>query len=284
MATLAQHNFPQSSSSLPSSFDEDLDSLIPASTESTALLLQGVVSMEKISDSIAYMRVVAAGTDAATNIKSIESLFKPITEQRYAHWKRATELRGEKLKPFEAVKKKASLLVGAYELEQEQSRRAEEARLQAEENARAVREQQEQSRLAASEARRISEEQALADAVELEAAGDHAGAEAVLNNPVPVSVYVPPVYASPVILEKSVPKVKGKSSVTEWGFRVKVSPKCRPSGSHNPEECSVCLEEVPREYLVLNSKLVGQLVRALKDKTSIPGIDVAPVASARFKG
>ena len=134
MATLAQHNFPQSS--LPSSpFDEDLDSLIPASTESTALLLQGVVSMEKIADSIEYTRGVTAGTDAATNIKSIESLFKPITEQRYAHWKRATELRAEKLKPFEAVKKKASLLVGAYDQAQETVRRAEEARLQAEENA-----------------------------------------------------------------------------------------------------------------------------------------------------
>lgn len=282
MATLPQHNFPQQH--FPSTFDEDLDSLIPAATESTALLLQGVVSMEKIADGTAYMRVVAAGTDAASNIKSIESLFKPITEQRYAHWKRATELRAEKLKPFEVVKKKASLLVGAYDQAQEQLRRTEEARLQAEENARAAREQEEQRRLSEAEAARISVDQALADAIELEAFGDHQGAEAVLNNPVPVPVYVPPVYASPVILEKSVPKVKGKSSVTEWTFRVKVSPKCHAPASHNPEECSVCLEEVPREYLVLNSKMVGQLVRAMKDKTAIPGIDVCPVSAARFKG
>lgn len=286
---LVLHDFPsQPSTQFPSPGfpfgDEDLDSLISAQSESTALVLQGVVSMEKISDSISYMRVVAAGTDAASNIKSIESIFKPITEQRYAHWKRATELRAEKLKPFEIVKKKASLLVGAYEQAQEQLRRAEEARLQTEENARALREQQEQSRLAATEAARISQEQAIADAVALEASGDHAGAEAVLNNPVPVEVYIPPVYAAPVILEKSVPKIKGKSSVMEWGFRVKVSPKCHAPAPHNPEECSVCLEEVPREYLILNSKLVGQLVRAMKDKTAIPGIDVAPVASARFKG
>jgi hypothetical protein len=213
MATLL-HNFP--SSPIPSTNfdDEDLNSLIPAETESTALLLQGVVSMEKISDSIAYMRVVSAGTDAASNIKSIESLFKPITEERYAHWKRATELRAEKLKPFEAVKKKASLLVGAYDQAQEQLRRAEEARLQAEENARALREQEEQRRLAEAEATRISVDRAISDAIELEAFGDHEGAKAVLNNPVPVAVYVPPVYAAPVILEKSVPKVKGKSSAS----------------------------------------------------------------------
>ena len=282
METLPQQNFP--SQPFTATFDEDLDSLIPAETESTALLLQGVVSMEKITDGTSYMRVVAAGTDAASNIKSIESLFKPITEQRYAHWKRATELRAEKLKPFETVKKKASLLVGAYDQAQEQLRRAEEARLQAEENARAAREQEEQRRLAEAEAARISIDQALADAIELEAFGDHAGAEAVLNNPVPVEVYVPPVYAAAVILEKSVPKVKGKSSVTEWTFRVKVSPKCHAPASHNPEECSICLEEVPREYLVLNSKMVGQLVRAMKDKTAIAGIVVAPVAAARFKG
>lgn len=285
MATSLQHNFPQQQfPTTPAFDDENLDSLISAETESTALMLQGVVSMEQITDGTAYLRVVAAGTDAASNIKSIESLFKPITEQRYAHWKRATELRAEKLKPFELVKKKASLLVGSYDQAQEQLRLAEEARLQAEENARAVREQEEQRRLAEAEATRISIDQALTDAIELEAFGDHAGAEAVLNHPAPVPVYVPPVYAAPVILETTVPRVKGKSSVTEWGFRVKVSPKCHAPASHNPEECSVCLEEVPREYLVLNSKLVGQLVRAMKDKTSIPGIDVSPVAAARFKG
>lgn len=285
-STVPLHDFPPQPSTLPQmiGFDEDLDSLIPSETESTALVLQGVVSLTKIADSASYMRVVAAGTDAASNIKRIEALFKPITEQRYSRWKRATELRADKLKPFEAVKKKASELVGAYDQEQEKIRRAEEARLQAEENARALREQQEQLRLAEAEAARISVDQAIEDAIELEAFGDKAGADAVLNNPVPVEVYVPPVYAAPVILEKSVPKVKGKSSVTEWAFRVKLSPKCHAPAPHNPEECSVCLEEVPREYLVLNSKMVGQLVRAMKDKTAIPGVEAFPTASARFKG
>ena len=285
MATLPRHDFPSQSIPLnPASFDEEIQLLIPEATESTALVLQGAVSMEKISDAATYLRVVSAGTDAASNIKSIEALFKPITEQRYIHWKRATELRAEKLQPFETVKKRASQLVGAYDQEQEKLRRAEEARLQAAENARAQREQEEQRRLAEAEAKRIADEQAIQDAIDLDAAGDHEGAAAVLNNPSPVPLYVPPVYAAPVILEKAVPKVKGKSSVTEWVFRVKVSPKCQAPAGHNPEECSVCLAEVPREYLVLNSKLVGQLVRAMKDKTAIAGIEAFPNASARFKG
>ena len=287
--TLPLHDFPTqhapaSPLNFSSNYDDEIQSLVPDATESTALVLQGAVSMQKITDAASYLRVVSAGTDAAANIKSIENLFKPITERRYTHWKRATELRAEKLKPFEDVKKRASQLVGAYDLEQEKLRRAEEARLQAEENARAQREQQEQLRLAQAEADRIAADQAIADALQLEAAGDHAGAEAVLNNPAPVEVYVPPVFAAPVILEKAIPKVKGKSSVTEWAFRVKHSVKCHAPAPHATEECSVCLADVPREYLVLNSKLVGQLVRAMKDKTAIPGIEAYPNAAARFKG
>lgn len=264
--------------------DEEIQSLVPAETESTALVLQGVVSMEKIADNASYIRVVSAGTDAATNMKSIEALFKPICEQRYIHWKRATELRGLKLQPFEAVKKRASELIGAYDQEQEKIRRAEEQRLQLEAEAEARRIANEQRLLAEAEAKRIAEEQALADAVVLEAAGDTKGAEAVLNNPAPVPVYIPPVFVPPVIVQKTIPKTPGKSSVTNWAWRVKQSQKCHAPAPHKPEECSTCLEEVPRQYLILNTQMIGQLVRAMKDKTAISGIEVYPAGGARFKG
>lgn len=264
--------------------DQELETLVTAETEQTALVLQGVVSLQKILDSPTYVRVVSAGTDAATNIKNLKAIFEPICAQRYARHKRATQLMAEKLAPFEAVKRKASELVGAYDQEQERIRQAEERRLQEIENERARKEQEEQRKLAEAEAQRIAQEQAIADALELEAIGDTKGAEAVLNNPAPVPVYVPPVYAAPVILQKTTPKVAGKSSMTTWTYRVKKSAKCRAYEPHKPEECSVCLEEVPREYLILNTDLVGRLVRAHKDKFSIPGIDAAPAGGARFKG
>lgn len=248
--------------------DEEVSALVPEETESTALVLREVVAIQKITDSATYVRVVAAGTDAASNMKSIESVFKPICEQRHARWRRATELRAEKLKPFEEIKKKASELIGAYERDQERTRRAEEERLQAE-----------QQKLAEAEAKRKADEQAIADAEVLAAEGDHKGAEAVLNNPVPVPVYVPP-----VILQKSVPKVAGKSSVTTWEWRVRKSANCNAPDPHETEKCSVCLAEVPREYLILDTKMIGQLVRAMKEKTAIPGIEPYPSSGARFRG
>lgn len=269
--------------------DEEIQSLIPDETDSTALVLQGVVALDKIADSAMYLRVSSAGTDAATNIKNLKAVFEPICAQRFARHKRATQLMAEKLQPFEAVRKKASMLIGAYDQEQERIRRAEEARLQREAEEQAERDRKEQLALAESEAARISQERAIEDALELEAAGDHKGAEAVLNHPEPVAVYVPPAYVPPVILQKSVPKVAGKSSVTTWAWRLKRSESALqcPSLSlpgHQEEECSICLADVPREYLVLNTKLIGQLVKATKEKTAIPGIEPYPETGARFRG
>lgn len=270
---------------LPTSeLDDEIQTLIPSETESTAIVLQGVVSMERIADSAAYVRIVSAGTDAATNIKSIKALFEPICAARFSRHKRATQLMAEKLKPFEEVKRRASQLIGAYDQEQERLRRAEETRLQREAEAESLRVAEEQRKLGEAEALRLSQERAIADALELEASGDHKGAEAVLNHPTPVPVYVPPVYVPPVVVQKTVPKVAGKSSVTNWEWRVRQSQKCHAPAAHKPEECSVCLEEVPRQYLILDTKTVGQLVRAMKDKTAIAGIEVYPASGARFKG
>lgn len=269
--------------------DQELDSLVPAETSASALVLQGVVSMEKIpaGDNTMYLRVDSAGADAATNIKNLTALFDRIIPERYAHWKRATELRAKKLAPFEEVKAKASRLTGAYKQEAEKLRLAEESRLQAIENERARKEQEEQEKLARAEAKRIADEQAIADAVELEAAGDTKGADAVLNNPAPVPVYVPPVFAMPVILQKTTPKVAGRSDVAPWTFRVKVSPQCATKMGHDPRECSTCLADVPRDYLVLNTKYTGQMVKAMKDKfnETVPcAVEAYQDFGTRYKG
>jgi hypothetical protein len=267
-----------------SELDEEIQSLIPAETEKHALVLQGVVNLEKIADAAMYLRVSAAGTDAATNVKRLKAIFEPICAARYERHKRATQLLADKIRGFEQVKRRASELIGAYDVEQERKRREEENRLQCEADAEAKRIHDEQVKLANEEGKRLSEDQALADAAELAAAGDHKAAEQVLNNPAPVPVYVPPVFTPPVILQKSVPKAAGKSSITVYDWRVKQSQKCRAVAPHKPEECSICLEEVPRQYLILDTKTIGQLVKATKEKTAIPGIDVFPSSGARFRG
>lgn len=267
-------------------FDEEIESIISEETTPTALVLQGVVSMERIptGDIVTYRRISSAGSDAATNIKRFESLFEKICSQRHAHWQAATAARARKLDPFKAVKAKASQLLGAFDQEAERLRLQEETRRQKAAQEDAEREAAENRKLAEAEAKRLSDEQAITDAIALEAEGDSKGAEAVLNNPAPVPVYVPPVYVVPVVVPKAIPKIEGKSSSTSWKFCIQRAPECRAPGDHDTQACSTCLAQVPRDYLILDSKRVGQLVRASKDKTNIPGVTVFPEGAARFKG
>ena len=153
------------------------------------------------------------------------------------------------LQPLEDAKRYLSTQIGGFDALAEKARRAEEARLQ-----------EEARKHAQAEADRLSQEQAIADAVELEAAGDTKGAEAVLANPAPVAVYVPP-----VIIPRAVPKAEGVSSSQVWKFRI------------------TNVDLIPREYMVPDEKAIGQIARALKNKTNIPGVEVYPEGGARFR-
>jgi len=102
----------------------------------------------------------------------------------------------------------------------------------------------EQARIDA-ENKRKAEEDALELAAELEKAGEvHAAAE-VLEAPLDVQQAVIP---------KSVPKVEGFSYRSNWVFDV------------------VDANAVTREYLCLDLVKIGQVVRAMKGATNIPGI------------
>ena len=102
----------------------------------------------------------------------------------------------------------------------------------------------EQARIDA-ENKRKAEEDALELAAELEKAGEvHAAAE-VLEAPLQVQQ---------AIIPKSVPKVEGFSYRSNWVFDV------------------LDVNAVPREYLCLDLVKIGQIVRAMKGATNIPGI------------
>lgn len=102
--------------------------------------------------------------------------------------------------------------------------------------------EQESARLEAE--RRANEEARLAAAVEAEQAGENSQADAILNGDVTVA---------PVIL----PSVKAqvKASFREnWTFKI--------------TDQAI----IPREYLIPDMTKIGQLVRALKGQTKIPGV------------
>jgi hypothetical protein len=188
------------------------------------------------------------GRAIVTLDKEVEAFFKPMKEAADKAHKEICTKENSVRKPLKEAKEYLSAQIGNFDQEAERERRAEEARIQ------------EQLRLEAeADAKRRADEQALLDAIELEAQGDKTGAEAVLNNPVPLPVHVPA-----VVLPTQVPKAEGVSGSKVWKYRV-------------TDEM-----QIPREYLMVDEKKLGQIVRALKDKTSIPGIEAYPVSGARF--
>jgi len=104
---------------------------------------------------------------------------------------------------------------------------------------------QEAQRAAEEAARKAEEDRMLAEAEALAKGGETAAAEAVLESPV---------VAPPVIVAKSTPKVEGIQYREQWTYQV------------------FDMSAVPREYLTLDEKKVGAVVRAMKGMTNIPGI------------
>lgn len=137
--------------------------------------------------------------------KQVAATFKPI-KQAQDEAKRVT-LQQERVAdtPLAEAEQWLKRGIADYCAEQERLRRAEEDRVRA----AAQREADEY-------ARHQAEELALEDAVAAEAAGDAAGAEAILANPVPIT----PLYVPPVVLPSRVEKQEGVSLRRAWKFRI----------------------------------------------------------------
>jgi len=106
---------------------------------------------------------------------------------------------------------------------------------------------QEEERRLREIARKEEEERQLAEALEAERNGDTEEVEAILEAP----AYVPP-----VIVQKTIPKLQGGPVYrTIWKFRV------------------VDKRKVPEDFKVVDEVKVGQVVRAMKEATNIPGVE-----------
>lgn len=111
------------------------------------------------------------------------------------------------------------------------------------EEQRKVREQEEKVR---QEAIRQAEEARLKEAEELEKNGEAEKAEEVLSAPV----------LAPVFKHQEVEKPKGVSYRDNWKFKITDEAK------------------IPREYLMPDQQKIAGVVKAMKKKTEIPGIEV----------
>lgn len=117
---------------------------------------------------------------------------------------------------------------------------------------------------AEAKAKAEQEERFLQEAIKREAEGDKETADLILNAatelpPPEVTVPLPVIPVAPVesiSLPPSTPKVEGLSFTTTWKWEV------------------TDIAQVPRQYMKLDESAIGGVVRAMKDKTSIPGIRV----------
>jgi hypothetical protein len=105
---------------------------------------------------------------------------------------------------------------------------------------------QAEARRLEAEARAREEERKLAEAVAV-AAVDPVEADAILEEEIMVA---------PVFVPKETPKIEGIVYRETWKFQI------------------VDETAIPREYLIPNEKVIGQIVRSLKGQTNIPGIRV----------
>lgn len=104
------------------------------------------------------------------------------------------------------------------------------------------------------EALKAEEEKRLRDALQAEQEGNKEEAEAILETP----VFVPP-----PIVETQAPKIDGLGIQTVWQWKI-------------TNEALI-----PRTYLKVDEIKINGIVRALKDKTNISGIEVYPEQSIR---
>ncbi len=107
------------------------------------------------------------------------------------------------------------------------------------------------------EARKREEERLLKEAEQAEAEGDTDAVEELLEEPV---------VAPPVVLASTTPKVAGISYTTVWKFRIK-----NPAG-------------IPDKYKLIDEVKIGKIVKAMKDQTDIPGVEVYSEQSVRARG
>ena len=95
-------------------------------------------------------------------------------------------------------------------------------------------------------ARAEEEDRRLADAIQLDAEGKHEAAMELFEEPIPAPM---------VVMPRTVPKVAGVSRPKEtWKYEV------------------TDLGKIPREYMMIDTVKIGQVVRGMKSTTNIPGI------------
>ena len=205
--------------------------IVPGQQEAQkALTVREQADILTITDKLSYERGKELLLTVKDLRKEIANTFKPIIEKAFAAHREAIAQQKKIEEPLIQAEGIIKGRVATFLMEEERKRREEETRL----------------RILAQKA---EEERQLQAALQAEADGDIAEAEAILDE-------VP--FVPPPIVPRVVETGGGISMKTNWKFRVTDAAK------------------IPREYLMVDMVKIGGIVRAMKSETKIPGVEVYP--------
>ena len=190
-----------------------------------------------VNDDDSYRYAGEFQRSAKQVIAKIDAFYDPLVESANKTHKTLTGARKADRDPVQAAADLAARKMGAYKAEMERQRIAEEAALKAK---------------AAEEARLANE--LMAQAAEEDIGTDDSVAESIRA----VEEVVVAHAVAAVHVENLTPKVDGQVSRANWKFEV------------------VDANLIPREYMTVDLKAIGAMVRARKDATNIPGVRVYP--------
>ena len=205
--------------------------------ENKALSIMDQAKAVKIVDAGSYTVAGLLWKSIKDMMKEVADTFDPIIEKAHASHKEALAQKAKFYAPLEAAYRSIKGLMSTYDAEQERIRLAEQRRLD-------------------EIARKAEEERLLQEAIAAEEEARRNGATKEEAAQEAEAVIAAPVYVAPVIIPKATPKLAGGPVYrTIWKFRITDAAK------------------IPRQYLVPDEVKIGQIVRALKRESNIPGIE-----------
>lgn len=261
--------------------DTLLDIIVPVPPESTQIALrskalalaEGAKQITVTSpDSHQYAGEVLKAIKIME--KDWESLKRPEVDEKLRVYKADLKEYQEVVTPLESAEGYLKRIILSYEAQQEDLRRKEEARIQAE-----LQKKADADAVAAAQANQIDA------AVQAEAEGDTARAEQIISAPLQVA----PVYAGTVVLQSPVSKIEGGSRRTKVIVDVRNAKGelvycsddeiLKKAEIHRTPEFS----QIPDQFWVLDTARLRKAADATREQTSIPGVKVRMGATLAVK-
>ena len=184
--------------------------------------------------------------------KEIDAAFDPIIKAAHATHREAVAQKKKADAPLIEAEGIVKPKIAEYTNEQDRIRREEQER---------IRQEEAKKQAVLDKKRQAEEDKRQAKADKLEAAGKEEEAERIRNLPKPIVESAPPAEKP-----KAAVKVGGVAVKKIWKFRI------------------VEVSRIPRKYMIPDGKMIGQMVRAMKEKCDIPGVEAFAESSVSARG